>query len=111
MSDRVFVARQRELSQLQRFLDRALAGQGQVAFVTGEAGSGKTALVTEFARRAQDAHPDVLVAIGNCNAQTGLGDPYLPFQHNIHSLIRIAFPKQGLILLEPPGSCKAIKVP
>ncbi len=80
MAEQVFVARQRELGQLQTFLDRALAGQGQVVFVTGEAGSGKTALVTEFAHRAQDARPDLLVAIGNCNAQTGIGDPYLPFR-------------------------------
>jgi predicted ATPase len=75
-----FVARERELTELQLSLDRALAGQGQVCFVTGEAGSGKTALVREFARRAQQAHPNLLVALGNCNAQTGLGDPYLPFR-------------------------------
>ncbi|NIN65157.1 MAG: AAA family ATPase, partial [Anaerolineae bacterium] len=80
MTEQVFVARQRELNQLQTFLDRTLAGQSQVVFVTGEAGSGKTALVTEFARRAQDARTDLLVAIGNCNAQTGIGDPYLPFR-------------------------------
>ena len=76
----VFVARERELAQLDRFLDTALAGQGRVVFVTGEAGSGKTALVQEFARRAQDAHPDLVVASGNCNAHTGIGDPYLPFR-------------------------------
>jgi predicted ATPase len=80
MSEAVFVARERELSQLQTFLDRALAGHGQVCFITGEAGAGKTALVTEFARRAGDAHPDLVVALGNCNAQTGIGDPYLPFR-------------------------------
>ncbi len=28
----------------------------------------------------QEANPDLLVAVGNCNAQTGLGDPYLPFR-------------------------------
>ncbi|MFQ5858480.1 MAG: AAA family ATPase [Anaerolineae bacterium] len=80
MTEQVFVARERELSQLQSFLDTALAGHGQVCFVTGEAGAGKTALLTEFARRAQDAHADLLVAIGDCNAQTGIGDPYLPFR-------------------------------
>ncbi|RMD62722.1 ATP-binding protein, partial [Candidatus Parcubacteria bacterium] len=52
----VFVARESELSQLQAFLNRALAGHGQVCFLTGEAGAGKTALVTEFARRAQAQH-------------------------------------------------------
>jgi len=76
----VFVARQRELAQLNEFLDTALAGQGQVCFVTGEAGSGKTALVTEFARRAEKVHPNLIVALGNCSAQTGIGDPYLPFR-------------------------------
>ncbi|MFQ5792775.1 MAG: ATP-binding protein, partial [Acidobacteriota bacterium] len=80
MTEQVFVARERELAQLQTFLDRALAGQGQVCFVTGEAGAGKTALVTEFARRAQERHEDLLVAIGDCNAQTGIGDPSLPFR-------------------------------
>lgn len=80
MPEHVFVARERELSQLQVFLDLALSGQGQVVFVTGEAGAGKTALITEFARRAQAEHDDLLVAIGDCNAQTGIGDPYLPFR-------------------------------
>ncbi len=80
MTKQVFAARQRELAQLQTFLDRALAGHGQVCFVTGEAGAGKTALVTEFARRAQADNDDLLVAIGNCNAQTGIGAPYLPFR-------------------------------
>ncbi|MFQ5595610.1 MAG: tetratricopeptide repeat protein [Anaerolineae bacterium] len=86
MSEQVFVARERELTQLHTFLDRALAGQGQVCFVTGEAGAGKTALVTEFTRRAQDAHADLLVAFGDCNAQTGIGDPYLPFREVLRQL-------------------------
>ena len=47
----VFVARETELERLDGYLDAALAGQGSVAFVTGEAGTGKTALVGEFVRR------------------------------------------------------------
>ncbi|UCG25792.1 MAG: AAA family ATPase [Chloroflexota bacterium] len=76
----VFVAREPELSQLNGYLDQALAGQGRVAFVTGEAGSGKTALLQEFCRRCQEIHEDLVVANGNCNAYTGIGDPYLPFR-------------------------------
>jgi DNA-binding SARP family transcriptional activator len=76
----LFVARERELAQLDHFLNLALAGQGRVVFVTGEAGSGKTALVQEFTRRAQDTYTELLVASGNCNAYTGIGDPYLPFR-------------------------------
>ena len=80
MADQVFVGREQELAQLQQFLDRALGGQGQVRFVTGEAGSGKTALTTEFARQAQERHTDLVVAVGKCDAYTGIGDPYLPFR-------------------------------
>ncbi|NIP18270.1 MAG: AAA family ATPase, partial [Xanthomonadales bacterium] len=59
---------------------------GRVVFVTGEAGSGKTALVQEFTRRAQEAHADLVVASGNCNAYTGIGDPYLPFREILELL-------------------------
>ncbi|MCB9076807.1 MAG: AAA family ATPase [Anaerolineaceae bacterium] len=75
-----FVARQQELDQLNNFLDLALTGAGSVAFVMGEAGSGKTALLQEFARRAQAQHPELIIAGGNCNAYGGVGDPYLPFR-------------------------------
>ena len=75
-----FVARERELQQLDQHFTAALAGQGRVVFVTGEAGQGKTSLLNEFARRMQSAHVDVIVAGGNCNAYSGVGDPYLPFR-------------------------------
>jgi adenylate cyclase len=76
----LFVARERELAQLDAFLNRALAGQGGVVFIIGGPGRGKTALLDAFARRAMGAFPDLLVASGNCNAYSGLGDPYLPFR-------------------------------
>jgi DNA-binding SARP family transcriptional activator/predicted negative regulator of RcsB-dependent stress response len=76
----VFVARERELAQLDRYLDAAVAGRGSVVFVTGDAGCGKTALIQEFAHRAQAAIPNLAVAWGHGNAHTGTGDPYLPFR-------------------------------
>ena len=75
----VFVAREKELNKLEEFLEQALSGKGRIVFVKGEAGSGKTALIQEFARHAQEKHADLIVASGKCNAQTGIGDPYLPF--------------------------------
>ena len=80
MPNHTFVGRDRELRQLHTYLETALAGSGQVAFAIDGAGSGKTALLTAFARRAQEARPDLLVALGTCNVQTGLGGPYLPFR-------------------------------
>jgi len=76
----VFVSRENERARLHGFLERAVAGQGQVCFVTGEGGSGKTSLNRRFAQEAQAAHESLLIATGNCNAQTGIGDPYLPFR-------------------------------
>lgn len=78
-SQPVFVARERELGRLADSLETALLGQGRILFVTGDAGSGKTALIQEFCRRALESHPDLIVVDGKCNAHTGVGDPYLPF--------------------------------
>jgi predicted ATPase/DNA-binding SARP family transcriptional activator len=75
----LFVARHQELEALGDALVRAAGGRGCVRFVTGEPGSGKTALLVEFARRALAADPELLVAWGECSAFTGQGDPYFPF--------------------------------
>jgi DNA-binding SARP family transcriptional activator/tetratricopeptide (TPR) repeat protein len=81
-----FVAREQELAGLEQALLRALAGQGRVILVTGEAGTGKTALLTHFARRAQESHRWLVVAGGRCGAYAGLGDPFLPFREILQSL-------------------------
>ncbi len=76
----VFVARERELSQLAAALKSAKVNQGQIRFVIGGAGRGKTALARQFARHAQDEDPELIVVSGNGNAINGIGDPYLPFR-------------------------------
>ena len=76
----LFVGREGELTQLDAFMDAALAGQGRVIFITGGPGRGKTALLDAFAQRAMEMHPNLLVASGKCNAYSGLGDPYLPYR-------------------------------
>jgi tetratricopeptide (TPR) repeat protein len=74
------VPRTRQLVRLNGFLARALDGEGTACFLTGEAGAGKTTLMHEFVRGAQEAHRDLLVTFGDCNQRTGAGDPYLPFR-------------------------------
>ena len=63
-----------------------LGGRGQIRFVTGEAGSGKTALTRAFAQQAQAHQPQFVVARSLCSAQTGIGDPYLPFRELLNQL-------------------------
>jgi adenylate cyclase len=112
MVQQIFVARERELGRLDAFLQRALAAQGAVCFVTGEAGSGKTALVTEFARRAQEAHEDLVVAVGQSDAQTGIGDAYLPFREVLGQLTGDVEAKlaQGAITEENAGRLRKLLV-
>ena len=74
------------MARLDQAIQRVMGSQGRVIFVTGEAGSGKTTLVAEFARRSQTVYGDLMVASGNCNAHTGIGDPYLPFREILELL-------------------------
>ncbi len=76
----IFVGREDELAQLGRFLAQAVEGSGQIALVVGESGRGKTALMEEFARRAQDMSSELIVALGACDDYAGIGDPFLPFR-------------------------------
>ncbi len=87
MQDTLFVGREQELVRLQTTLDKALAGQGQVCFVAGAAGSGKSALVESFIAHALGQNPQLVVATGVCDAQIGLGDPYLPFREALAILV------------------------
>jgi len=82
----LFVARESELAKLRGYLEDAQDGHGRVVFIRGEAGSGKTALLHEFAYQAQQSIQDLVVAWGRCNAHTGYGDPYLPFREILELL-------------------------
>ncbi|MFN2197480.1 MAG: ATP-binding protein, partial [Anaerolineales bacterium] len=82
-----FVARQAELAALDEALQAVWQGRGLIRFILGKAGAGKTALINEFGRRAQKENPDLLLAVGTCDPQTGPGDPYLPFREILETLI------------------------
>ena len=86
MQQKSFFGRKTELQILEEFLKKAAAGQLQVAFIAGEAGAGKSSLVEEFIHSREEADPTLITALGECNAQTGAGDPYLPFRQILTSL-------------------------
>ena len=73
------VAREDELGRLARYLEAALAGETGVAFVSGDAGSGKTMLLEAFATLAMTGRPDLLVAGARCSPGGGL-DPFAPLR-------------------------------
>ena len=95
------IAREHQLAQLKGFLHKALAGHGQVAFVTGEAGSGKTALIRELAWQAQKSSKELTIAVSNCSARDGLSDPCLPF---LELLNLLTGGLEARLVLNPSGT-------
>ncbi|MBW2409532.1 MAG: AAA family ATPase, partial [Deltaproteobacteria bacterium] len=89
----VFVGRENQLAQMEAHLEEAINGEGRVVLVSAEAGSGKTALVSEFARRALEKHPNLLAASGRCNSFSGQGDAYLPLHQVMETLCCIKNPE------------------
>jgi predicted ATPase len=71
-----FIGRQLDLNALQLLIDRDISGQGQVVLLSGEAGIGKSRLVSEAKTYA--ASHNVLILQGNC-FQTDHSFPYAPF--------------------------------
>ncbi|HEX6625886.1 MAG TPA: protein kinase, partial [Pyrinomonadaceae bacterium] len=93
------VGRAPELERLDGLLRRAVEGVGRVAFVTGEPGIGKSALVGEFLRRARREHTSIVVARGRCVEQYGTGEAYLPFLDAVGSLLTGASRERIVALL------------
>lgn len=103
---KIFVTRENALEKLDAFLQQARERRGRVVFVTGEVGSGKTALLHEFAsralRRAYATREPLVITLGTGNAQTGVGDPYLPFREMLELLAGNvnAFPSSSALAFE-----------
>jgi predicted ATPase len=83
------VGRNTELAQLHDCFERALSGQRQVIFVTGEAGIGKTTLVDLFQQQAA-SHSKLRLARGQCIECFGGKEAYYPMLEALGSLIRNA---------------------
>ena len=76
-----FVARQKELSQLENYLKVKDFHHSKIALISGEAGSGKTMLMQRFAQKSQQIEPATLCLFGECQAHVGSGIPYHPFRN------------------------------
>jgi DNA-binding CsgD family transcriptional regulator/tetratricopeptide (TPR) repeat protein len=85
-----FVGRAAELEALRALLPRAPEDGRRVALVGGEAGSGKSRLVREYAGEA--AAEGALVAYGACDAE--VRRPYGPFVDALDQLARVTEPDE-----------------
>jgi DNA-binding CsgD family transcriptional regulator/tetratricopeptide (TPR) repeat protein len=94
-----FVGRSEELGALEAALERAAGGEAATLFVAGESGVGKTRLLRELQRRAEDA--GVRVLRGDCVA-FGAGElPYAPIAGALRSLRRDLGPEAFDELIGP----------
>jgi DNA-binding SARP family transcriptional activator/predicted ATPase len=83
----LFVAREDELDKLDRYLDKAIVGEGCILFVKGDAGQGKTTLLHEFSRRSLRKNEQLVEVYGGGEAHTGVGDPHLVFRDILELLV------------------------
>ena len=81
------VGRDRELGELRAHLAKAMAGQRQIVFVTGEPGIGKTTLVDEFLRQVATVAP-IRIARGLCVECYGGTEAYYPVLEALGNLCR-----------------------
>jgi DNA-binding winged helix-turn-helix (wHTH) protein len=83
------VGRGVELSQLGSCLWRALGGQRQIVFITGEAGIGKASLVDEFLQRALTDAPNIRIARGSSIEGYGGKEAYYPVLEALSQTCRV----------------------
>ncbi|HEV8712367.1 MAG TPA: AAA family ATPase [Candidatus Binatia bacterium] len=102
------VGREAELTQLHEWLEKALEGERQIVFVTGEPGIGKTTVVEAFLEQIQEARgwrletrssspqasglktqaSSLWIGRGQCIEHYGAGEAYLPVLEALGRLCR-----------------------
>jgi predicted ATPase/DNA-binding winged helix-turn-helix (wHTH) protein len=82
------VGRDGALEVLRETWQRALSGERQIVFITGEPGIGKTALAEEFQRQVAVGERSVRIAHGQCVEGYGSKEPYGPMLDALGRLCR-----------------------
>ncbi|MBC8275071.1 MAG: AAA family ATPase [Chloroflexi bacterium] len=83
----MFIEKTKEISKLRASLKQALSGNGNIVLIEGEAGLGKTTLVSHFLDEASNNVDNLIVAVGNCTAISGEGDAFHPFRQILRQLV------------------------
>ena len=73
-----FVGRDAELRQLHALFGRAANGRRQIAFVVGEPGIGKSALIDAFVADVRGSSAPIVLGYGQCVEQYGEREAYMP---------------------------------
>ena len=98
------VGRTAPLEILDQMTQRALAGQRQIAFVTGEAGVGKTAFIAKATERLTGQGFDLLY--GRCTERFGTEEVFLPLIDALVTRYRAKRACRPFARMRRPGCCK-----
>jgi len=101
LAEPALVGRERELEELQLFLNSAVEGTGTTVFISGEAGSGKTRLITTLLNKARKQ--GITTLTGWCLSNAAV--PYFPFFEAFNAFF--SEPKSR----ENEGSCVQLREP
>jgi class 3 adenylate cyclase/tetratricopeptide (TPR) repeat protein len=125
----LLVGRDIELAQLHGWLEKALHGERQVVFVTGEPGIGKTTLVEAFlakleasgwgletgpspqASSLQPQVPRLWLGRGQCIEQYGAGEAYMPILEALGRLCREPGGERLIALLHQHAPTWLVQLP
>src|SRR5208337_4278898 len=105
------VGRERALSELSNCLGKAVEGERQIVFITGEAGIGKTALVDEFQSRAAAEVTGLRIARGQCVEGYGGKEAYYPMLEALRELCRSSTGDQVLETLAAQAPTWLVQFP
>jgi predicted ATPase len=83
LAEPILAGRDNEINQLNRFFEAANSGHGTTIFIVGQAGSGKTRLVTEFTNDLEDE--ETVILAGWCLSNSPI--PYFPFIEALNSKV------------------------
>ena len=104
------LGRETEPAKMRAWLERALRGERQVVFVTGEAGIGKTTVVNALVEHAS-ALRGVLVCRGQCFEHYGAGEAYLPILDGLSRLGRTAYGPRTVEVLRQYAPAWLLELP
>jgi predicted ATPase/DNA-binding winged helix-turn-helix (wHTH) protein len=104
------VGRESELGRLHQWLGKALGGERQTVFVTGEPGIGKTTIVEAFLRQIV-TEEKVWVGRGQCIEHYGAGEAYMPVLEALGRLCRATEGEQLIDVLNRYAPTWLVQLP
>ncbi len=104
------VGREVELARLHDLFEAAAAGARQTAFVTGEAGVGKTALVSAWLASVARTS-DAMIAVGQCVRRHGGDEPLMPALEALARLARGSHAERVARLLRDRAPSWLVQLP